>query len=255
MEIITICQRKGGTGKTQTVLNIGAGLHRQGKRILFIDLDSQANLTKNLRIDPEQIEYSVYDVLTGTSTADEAIVETTEGSLLPASAELSVADIRLTGRGKEYRLRDALQPILSRYDFAIVDTPPALGTSLVNALTASDSAIITAEARKSSLDGIGELYGTLEAVRKVSNRSLQIIGILITRYRPRTILSRDMRGNLERVADKLNTKVFQAEIRECNAVAEAEFVNQSIFEYAPRSNAAKDYGDLIEEIQRGDTTT
>lgn len=250
MEVITICQRKGGTGKTQTALNIGAGLHRQGKRILFIDLDSQANLTKNLRIDPDQIEHSVYDVLTGAITADRAIVEATEGSLLPASAELSVADIRLTGRGKEYRLRDALQPILSRYDYTIADTPPSLGINLVNALTASDSAIITAEARKSSLDGISELYGTLEAVRKISNKDLQIKGILITRYQPRTILARDMRKNLELIADNLGTQVFRSAIRENTAIAEAEAMQESIFKYAPRSNGAKDYQSLISEVMR-----
>ena len=101
MEVITICQRKGGTGKTQTALNIGAGLHRQGKRILFVDADSQSNLTKNLRIDPDQIEHSVYDILTGTSTAEEAIVRTKDGSLLPASAELSVTDLKITGKGRE----------------------------------------------------------------------------------------------------------------------------------------------------------
>lgn len=251
MEVLTICQRKGGTGKTATALNLGSGLHRAGKRILFIDLDSQANLTKNLRINPEQIVYSSFDVMTGEATAEEAIAETTEGGLLPASADLAVADLHITEKDRAYRLRKALQPIRDRYDYIIIDTAPALGICLINALMASNSAIITAEARQSSLDGIGELYGTLEAVRK-ANDSFTIEGILITRYKPRTILSRDMRENLKKVAEHIGTRTFNVVIRECTAIAESESKRQSIFAYAPRSNGAKDYSDLIAEILRGE---
>ena len=250
MEVITIAQRKGGTAKTATALNLGAGLHCQGKRILFIDLDSQANLTRNLRIDPEQVKRSAYDVLTGLTTAEQAIVKTTEGSLLPADARLAKLDNSAIGKEGIYHLRDALQAIIDRYDYVIIDTPPQMGASLLSALTASDKAIITAEARQSSIDGVRELYGAIEAVRSKPNKALQIEGILITRSRPRTILSRDMRENMEGIAEEIGTKVFTTSIRDCTAIAESEAMRQSIFEYAPRSNGAKDYNELITEILR-----
>ena len=251
MEIITVAQRKGGTGKTATALNLGAGLRRNGKRILFIDLDSQGNLTKNLRINTERVKHSSFDVLTGSSTAEEAIVKTAEGDLIPASAELAALDIQsITWNRKEYRLRDALEPIKGRYDVIILDTPPALGISLINALTASQSAIIPCEARQGSLDGIEQLYGTIEAVQRRTNKDLKIRGIVVTRCKAQTILTRDMIENLRDAASDLGTKLYDTQIRENTAIGEAESMRQSIFEYAPKSNGAIDYESLTQEILR-----
>ena len=134
------------------------------------------------------------------------------------------------------------------YDYIIIDTPPALGTLTVNALTACAGAIIPAQAEIHSLQGIGLLNDAIEAVKKYCNRDLYIKGIVITRYNGRTVLSKDMRDNLEAIAAQLHTKVFKEPIRECISIKEAQAAQQSIFEYAPRSNAARDYMALIDEL-------
>lgn len=252
MRVIAIGNRKGGSGKTTTVLNIGAGLHRQGKRILFVDLDSQGNLTKSLRIDPHKVKCSSLDVLTKSKPAIRTITETTEGDLIPANPDLVKADLLITGNNKEYRLRDALKPILSEYDYILIDTAPQLGICLTNALTASDELIITSEAKQSGIDAIGLMYPSILNIQKRSNPSLRILGILLTRFRPRTILAQDMRENMKAIAERIGTKVFDTAIRECNAIGEAEFMRESIFSYERRSNGAIDYQDLITEITRGE---
>lgn len=248
-EIIAIVNRRGGVGKTATAHAIGAGLSLKGYSTLFIDLDSQCNLTFDLGARPAPL--TSMEVLSGTSTAKEAIQTTEGGQILPASPSLAVADTVIDGTGKEHRLREALEPIAGEYDYIIIDTPPALGVLTINALTASDSAIIPAQAEVHSLQGIGLLNEAIEAVQKYTNPALTIKGILLTRYKKRAILSRDMRINLEATAKELNTKVFETPIRECIAIQEAQAKQQSIFSYAPKSNGSADYKKLIEEILRG----
>lgn len=245
-EIIAIVNRKGGVGKTATAHAVGTGLQRKGYKILFIDLDSQCNLTYDTGATDTQL--TSMDILTGTATAEEAIQHTESGDIIPASESLAVADTAIDGTGKEHRLQEALDPIRGSYDYIIIDTPPALGVLTVNALTASDSIIIPAQAEVHSLQGIANLYKTIQAVQKYTNPKLKVKGILITRYRGRAILSKDMRENLENVASQLNTKVFSTPIRECIAIAEAEASQRDIYSYSSRSNAKADYEALIAEI-------
>lgn len=246
-EIITITNHKGGSGKTTTSHAIGTGLHRQGYKTLLIDLDAQSNLTFCTGIDKAPL--TSMEVMTRTATAQEATLEIAEGlSIIPASPNLAGADTIITEMGKEYRLREALAPLQNDYDYIIIDTPPALNTLTVNALTTSDSVIIPAQADTFSLQGIGLLYDTLEAVRTYTNPELKIKGILLTRYNKQTILSRDMKDNIQKVADFLGTKIFETPIRESVAVREAQATQQSLYDYAPRNNATADYTRLIEEI-------
>lgn len=245
-EIIAVVNRRGGVGKTATAHALGAGLASKGDNILYIDLDSQCNLTYDVGGGSGRL--TALEVLTGSATASEAIQHTESGDLIPASPSLAVADTTLDGTGKEYRLREALEPLESAYDYIIIDTPPALGVLTVNALTAAHSAIIPAQAEVHSLHGIGLLYETIRAVQKYTNPRLSIKGILITRYNGRAILSKDMRENLEATARELGTKVFSTPIRECTAIKEAQAMQQDIFSYAPRSNAASDYSALINQI-------
>ena len=249
MEVVTIVNRKGGVGKTATAQALGAGLMRKGARLLFVDLDSQTNLTYGLGADPGQI--GSMDVLTGTATAAEAIQHTPHGDIIAGSEALAGADAIIEGTGKEYRLKEALETIGSNYDYAIIDTPAALGTLTVNALTAANSAIIPVQADIYSLQGIGQLNQTIEAVKKYCNPALYIRGILITRYNGRAIISRDMQSNLEEVAERLSTRLYNTPIRECISIKEAQAQRQDIFSYAPRSNAAKDYAELVEEFLEG----
>lgn len=249
MKTIAIVNRRGGVGKTATAHAVGAGLARKGYKVLFIDLDSQCNLTFD--VGAKTAPLTSMEVLSGTATAKEAIQQTEGGEIIPASPSLAVADTAIEGTGKEHRLREALEDIAGSYDYCIIDTPPALGVLTVNALTASNSVIIPAQAEVHSLQGIGLLYEAVQAVQKYTNPKLKVEGILITRYRGRAILSKDMKENLEATAKQLKTKVFSTPIRECIAVAEAQASQKDIYSYAPRSNATADYNALIEEITKG----
>ena len=246
IQTIAIVNRRGGVGKTATAHALGSGLRRNGFKVLFIDLDSQTNLTFDMGATVEHP--SALDLLTGNVGADEAIISTSQGDIIPASPELAAADVILTETGKEYRLKEALVPISDKYDFAIIDTPPALGTITTNALTAANVAIIPAQAEIHSLQGIGLLNETLQAVKKYTNPSLIVDGILLTRYNGRAVISRDMRESMENMATALKTRVYKTTIRECISLKEAQAQQQDIFTYAPRSNAAKDYADFINEF-------
>lgn len=248
-QIITIANRRGGVGKTATAHALGAGLLRRGYRVLFVDLDSQCNLTYDLGV--EEPETSSLDVLEGSSTASEGIINTEKGDLLPATPALATSDKVIDGVGKEYRLRDALQSVARRYDYIIIDTPPALGVLTVNALTASNKVIIPAQAEIHSLQGLEQLYGTIGAVQHFTNKKLKIEGVLLTRYVGRSIISKDMRDNFEDVAREISSKVFSTPIRECTAIKEAQATQTDIFSYAPKSNASKDYEAFINEFLGG----
>lgn len=244
MEVIAIVNRKGGVGKTATAQALGAGLIKKGCSVLYIDLDSQTNLTYGLRADAGGL--SSMDVLAGDATAQEAIQHTQQGDVIAGAEALAGADAAIDGTGKEYRLKEALEGL--QYDYCIIDTPAALGTLTVNALTAADSVIIPVQAEVYSLQGIGQLSKTIETVKKYCNRNLYIRGILITRYNGRAIISRDMQSNLEDAAAQLKTRLYSTPIRECVSIKEAQASQQDIYSYAPRSNAAKDYAAFIEEF-------
>jgi len=244
MEVVAIVNRKGGVGKTATAQALGAGLIRKGCSVLYIDLDSQTNLTYGLGADAAGL--SSMDVLTGEATAQEAIQHTPQGDVIAGAEALAGADAAIDGTGKEYRLKEALNGL--QYDYCIVDTPAQLGTLTVNALTAADSVVIPVQAEVYSLQGIGQLSKAIEAVKKYCNHDLYIRGILITRYNGRAIISRDMQSNLEEAAQQLKTRLYSTPIRECVSIKEAQAQQQDIYSYAPRSNAAKDYAAFIEEF-------
>jgi chromosome partitioning protein len=243
--ITSIINRKGGVGKTGTAHALGAGLMKKGHKVLFIDLDSQANLTYAIGADSSNL--STVDILTGEAAAQEAIQHTKQGDIIAGSEALAGADAFLTDTGKEYRLKEALQPLLEEYDYIIIDTPAALNVLTVNALTASTNGIIPVQADLFSLQGIGLLYKAIDRIKKYCNHDFYIDGILLTRYNGRAIISQDMRDNLEEMARQLQTKLYKTPIRECIAFKEAQAQQTDIFSYAPRSNAAADYMALVEE--------
>lgn len=244
MEVVAIVNRKGGVGKTATAQALGAGLARKKKKVLYIDLDSQTNLSYGLGADPEGL--SSMDVLLGEATAQEAIQHTPQGDVIAGSEALAGADAAIDGTGKEYRLKEAIDGL--QYDYIIIDTPAQLGTLTVNALTAANSVVIPVQAEVYSLQGIGQLSKTIEAVKKYCNRDLYIRGILITRYNGRAVISKDMQSNLKDAAEQLKTKLYSTPIRECVSIKEAQAIQQDIYTYAPRSNAAKDYEAFIKEF-------
>lgn len=245
-EIIAVINQKGGVGKSTTAAALGSGLTLRGFNVLLIDLDAQGNLTFNMGAGGRAL--SSLEVLTGTATAREALIHTAQGDIIPSSPALAGAEHLITATGKEYRLREALEPLLAEYEYIIIDTPPALSILTVNALTACTGAVIPAQADPWSLQGISFLAQTVDTVKKYCNRALKVKGIVLTRYNARSVLTRDMTELIDQTAARMSTKVYQAKIRECQALKEAQAVQESIFKYAPRSNAAADYTALLDEI-------
>jgi chromosome partitioning protein len=245
-EAFAIINQKGGVGKSTTAHALGSGLSMKGYRVLFIDLDAQANLTHTLAINPSG-PISM-DVLMREATAQEALIHADKWDCIPAAPSLAGADMTLNVTGKEYRLREAIEPICERYDYIVIDTPPALGILTINALTACTGAIIPAQADIYSLQGIGHLYGTIETVKKYCNSNLNIMGILMTRYNPRSILTRDITDLIQQTARELNTIVYKTTIREAIAIKEAQAQQRNIFDYAPKGKATDDYRLFVEEV-------
>ena len=246
MNILAVINQKGGVGKSTTALAIGAGLILKGYRTLFIDLDAQGNLTYTLGATTKG--YNALGVLQRPETAKEEIQHTEQGDIIASSPSLAGADTLITQTGKEYRLKEALETIAGEYDYCIIDTPPALGILTINALTACTGAIIPAQADIYSLQGIGQLNSTIETVKKYCNPSLSIMGIVLTRFNGRSIIRREVAEMLEHTADQLHTKLFSSKIRECVSLIEAQATRQTIYNYAPKSNASKDYTALVAEI-------
>lgn len=248
VKTIAIINQKGGVGKSTTAHAIGAGLSLEGARVLFVDLDPQANLSYLLEADISGLtKPGALDVLQGSAKAAAAVQQTAQGDIIAASPALAGADIVLTATGKEYRLREALEGLA--YDFCIIDTPPALGILTVNALTACNGCIIPAQADFLSLQGIGQLNGTIETVRKYCNPGLRVYGILLTRYSSRAVISREVTAMMQETASSLRTRLYDSRIRECIAIKEAQAMRIPIYTYAPKSNASADYKALVREIK------
>lgn len=252
-KITAVAIQKGGQGKTVTAYALGAGLALRGQRVLYIDLDAQGNLSYTLGADATGLAgRSAYEVLQGAASAADTIQHTALGDIIASSPALAAADTTLTAVGKEYRLREALEAVGAAYDRIILDTPPSLGIATVNALTAADSLIIPAQADMYSLQGIGQLWQTIQTIRRYCNPRLSIDGILLTRFNGRAVISRDLSDMLAQTAAQMGTKVFKARIRECTAIKEAVAVKRDIYTYAPRSNASADYSAFIDELLEGE---
>lgn len=242
---IAVINQKGGVAKTTTALALGAGLALRGRSVLLVDLDPQGNLSKTagaVLTGP-----TVLEVLTRKATAQEAIQAAPGGPIIAAAPTLGAEGI-LTHTGKEYRLKEALKDVKRRFSAIVVDCPPSLGVLSVNALTAADTCIIPAQADGYSLDALEQFRDTFQAVKEYTNPALTIMGVLLTRYSPRAVLSREAADMIEDKAKELGTVLFSSRIRECIAVKEAAILQRSLYEYAPKSNAAKDYAAFIEEV-------
>jgi chromosome partitioning protein len=247
--IIGITNQKGGVGKSSTAMAFGFALSFTKKRGLFIDLDPQGNLSHTLKVKTDKA--SIYEVLAGELPIVEAIQHTGKIDIIAASPRLSGADKSLDKIGKEYLLKEVIQTISKDYAFIVIDTPPTLGILMINALTACNDIIIPSHADIYSLQGIGQLYQTIETVQKYCNPELKIAGILLTRFNPRIVLNRSLSLVLEKTARELHTKLFATRIRECIAVKEAQAAQTDLFTYDSHSNAAKDYLDCVREYLEG----
>lgn len=246
--IISIINQKGGVGKSTTAEALLAGLTLKGYKTLAVDLDAQGNLTYATGANSQGA--TSLGVLTREVDAGDAIQHTPSGDIIPSNKALAGADAFITDTGKEYRLREALESVASEYDYIIIDTPPALSILTINALTASNTVIIPAQADIYSLQGIEQLAETIQPVKRYCNPTLSIEGILLTRYSKRSILGQEVAGLARQIAQRLNTKVFDTTIREAIAIKEAQISQQSLFSYAPKAPVTDDYRAFIEEVIR-----
>lgn len=251
-KIISIINQKGGVGKTTTAWALYYGLAKKGKKVLGIDLDAQCSFSYMMGFD-EGVEGTSVNLFVGGGTDILKSIHSIDkkADFIPAGENLAGMDVKLTKTGKEYRLREALDPIAETYDYIIIDTPPSLGIITVNALVASTDVIIPAQADILSLKGIGQLYETIQTIWKYCNSNLKIDGILLTRFSPRSILYREVAGMAADMAAKMGTKIYKATIRESVTVRESQIKQENLFSYAGKAKVSADYGDFVKEVMKG----
>ena len=240
--IIAIANQKGGVAKTATAQAIATGAAMIGRRSLAIDADPQSNLSYSMG--GNSADMGLYELMTGAATPGQIIQHTEQGDLITASSSLALP---FTGKDPGKLLAKALQPIKKKYDVITIDCPPALNILLANALIAADVVIIPLTADMYALQGLYQLKQSIQDAQKV-NPGLKIGGVVFTRHNTRTILARDLTDVITDKCRELDIPVYKTTIREGVAIREAQTQRQSIFDYAPRSNPAKDYKQLIKEI-------
>lgn len=240
MEILTVAIQKGGTGKTTTAAALAQAAAARSMRVLCIDLDPQGNLSFVLAADTNTAQTS-YTLLTEGAAAPQ---HTAGGvDIIPAAWELSNI---ATSRGSARRLQKAIEPLKNSYDLIIIDTPPTAGELQYNALQASTGLIIPLEADIYCLQSLYQITGTAKQIQQ-SNEDLKIKGFIITKLDSRSTIAKQMQEQLIIAANKENIP-YLGSIRTGVAVKEAAALQQSLFRYAPKSNPAKDYAALLDNI-------
>ena len=244
-KIISFCNHKGGVAKTTTVASVGSALARLGRSVLVVDLDAQSNLTSSLlHFEPER---TTYEALRERESLPILRVGDTGVHIAPASLDLAGIELEIASAvEREKILQDVLQDVEARYDYILLDCPPSLGLLTLNALTASTDVIIPLTAEALPSKGLQKIADIIAMTQRRLNKELRLSGILITRYE-RSKLSQTVE---EALRAKYGDLVLQTKIRKNVSLAEAPLAVQSILDYAPESNGAKDYTELASELER-----
>lgn len=241
---IAITNQKGGVAKTTTAQALGEGLREKGFRVLSVDMDPQGNLSFAMGADI-MAELTVFDVFKNKRKITEAIQHTEQGDILPANVLLAGAENDSSIQiGRDVRLLRALELVEDQYDWIVIDTPPALGLLTSNALMAADRLIVPMIADVYSLQGISQLLAQVEEARGF-NQDLKVDGLLITKFSNRANIRKDIRDQIEELAEEIGCRVY-GPIREAVAVVEAQASRRNLHEYAGSSTTISDYDEFVE---------
>lgn len=249
MRVIAVANQKGGVAKTTTAINLAFGLARRNMKTLLVDLDPQANATQSLPV-PDALGLTVSDVLDQKVRIEEAIYQVDSNfDALTSHIKLARLEPQLAGAVDAYRLRETLDGL--PYDYVIVDCPPSLGALTTNALVAATHVLVPVTASYYGLNAVADFMETFNQIRKVVNSRLELLGIVVTIYDGRLTIAKDVEALLRTTYGE---RVLGAVIRKNVRLDEAASDRSSIFSFAPGSQGAKDYTELLEEVMERAST-